>query len=155
MTSRIRRRTFTWNVASIVVGTLLFLSALSTDLYNVTSPPDFVPHVILRKVYSVGAFALVVYLVGRASAQRGKPISVRMAIVIGAAYSGAIEIGQYFSGSVEGLGWNAFDVACGAIGGLLAALYLRMQARPPREKKSRLLKRTRAPYETARRPRIR
>jgi hypothetical protein len=47
----------------------------------------------------------------------------------GAAYSAAIEVGQYLNTAREGLWWNAFDVACGALGGAIAIALDRRLAR--------------------------
>ncbi len=122
MTVRSRKRAIAWIVAALAVSGALYFAALNSDFYNLTSPFDFDLHVVLRKLYSVGAFALVSFLIARALAELGLPIYARWVVLIGAAYSGAIEVGQFFNGSPEGLTWNAFDVGCGALGGALAAL---------------------------------
>ena len=121
MTIRSPKRAIAWTVVAISVSGALYVAALNSDLYNLTSPPDFELHIVLRKLYSVGAFALVAFLIARALQEFGAPIDARGVIALGAAYSGAIEIGQFANGGTEGLGWNAFDVGCGALGGALAA----------------------------------
>jgi hypothetical protein len=97
----------------------LFATALSGDVYDVTSPPALGAHVLLRKFYSIVAFAVVG--AAYAYARRGaRPLDAGIAIAI---YSGGIEIGQWFTGD-EPLRWNLFDVACGFAGGALGAAIL-------------------------------
>jgi VanZ family protein len=102
----------------------LFTIALRGDVYDLTSPPQFPWHVLLRKAYSVVAFAIVGW--GYANLRRGVSwIDAALAIAL---YSGAIEIAQWFVGN-EPLRWNLFDVACGALGGALgAAVFIRRAA---------------------------
>jgi hypothetical protein len=110
-----------WSLATAVVGAGLYAAALSGDLYDLTSPPVLSWHILLRKAYSIVAFVLVGYLLRRAFAERARRLSPAACALAVALYSAAIEIGQAFVGSHEGLAWNAVDVACGAIGGLLAS----------------------------------
>jgi hypothetical protein len=101
----------------------LYALALSADFYNETSPSSLSWHVLLRKIYSVGAFALIGFLyTNLLRACKRKTSIVRTATVI-AAYSACIEVGQAFVGSHEGLGWNAFDTACGALGGAIGYFF--------------------------------
>ena len=102
-----------------VPALVLFALALSGDVYVATSPPAFSAHVLLRKVYSIVAFAIVgaAYSYARRGAA---PSDAAFAIAL---YSGAIEIGQWFT-SDEELAWNLVDVACGAVGGALGAAVL-------------------------------
>ena len=109
-----------WTIAAIVVATVLFVIANRDDVYLLTSPPGLSWHVLLRKAYSVVAFALVGYLVRRALVENGRPDVTGGCIAGIAAYSALIEVGQYLGGSQEGLGWNVFDVLCGALGGAVA-----------------------------------
>ena len=103
-----------WTVFALVAATL-FWAALSNDVYNLTSPPAFGLHVLLRKSYSIVAFAVVgVALIWASKA------SLRTTAVAIAIYSGLIEIGQHILYGHEPLFWNAIDVACGAVGGALA-----------------------------------
>jgi hypothetical protein len=104
----------------LVVGAALYAAALSQAFYELTSPSYLSWHVILRKAYSVGAFATVGYLLRRSLAEHGRDHVVVACVAGLALYSGLIEAGQFLAGSREGLGWNAFDVACGALGGLIA-----------------------------------
>ncbi len=115
-------------MAAIAVAAVLFVAALSSDLYNATSPPQLSWHVVLRKVYSIVAFTLVGYLFERAAAERGYATRAFAATLAVAVYSGAIEVGQFFAGSHEGLVWNAIDVVCGAVGGAIGTLAMRRVA---------------------------
>ncbi|MEO6989981.1 MAG: hypothetical protein ABI346_08195, partial [Candidatus Baltobacteraceae bacterium] len=95
------------------------------DVYALTSPWHLTWHVGLRKAYSVGAFALVGYAVRRALDDRDISRNVGWNVAAIAVYSAFIELAQALAGSNEGLGWNAIDVACGALGGLLGELAVR------------------------------
>lgn len=113
-----------WTYATVAVAAVLFVLACRDDFYRLTSPPELSWHVLLRKIYSIVAFTVVGYLATRASREHGRNTSlVGTAAVTVAAYSGLIELGQYFAGSREGLLLNAIDVACGAIGGLIGARF--------------------------------
>jgi hypothetical protein len=98
----------------------LFAVALSNAAYEMTSPSSFAWHVLLRKAYSVGAFALVGYLLRRALQEHGRQRAFPTCVWAVAAYSAAIEIGQSLTGSREGYLSNAIDVGCGALGGFIA-----------------------------------
>ncbi len=127
-----------WTVAALVVAAILYGVALSNSIYELTSPPALEWHVILRKFYSIVAFTLVGYLFRRSLVEWGRSDVVLPTILGVALYSAAIEVGQALMGSKEGLGWNAFDTFCGALGGTLAVadrLLVRRQpvrARPRR-----------------------
>jgi hypothetical protein len=114
-------RSWGWTVATAVVAAAFYAAAISHAVYEATSPVALSWHVLLRKIYSVGAFSLLGYLLRRALAERGNDANVVATCVLSiAAYSAAIEVGQYLHGSREGLGWNAFDTCCGALGGAIA-----------------------------------
>lgn len=110
-----------WTISASVVAVIFFAAAISNEFYQLTSPLALSWHVLLRKMYSVIAFALVGYLMRRALAEHGRASVVVPCIVGIAAYSGAIEVVQAWLGSHEGFAWNAVDVACGAIGGALGS----------------------------------
>jgi hypothetical protein len=99
-----------WTLTIIVAGALFFV-ALSDEVYNLTSPPGPL-RVLVRKSYSIVAFALVGYLLSRALGVAG---------AVGA-YSLAIEVCQDLAGSHEGLVFNAIDVICGLVGGYLGRI---------------------------------
>jgi hypothetical protein len=125
-----------WIVLAILVAVTFFIVALSADVYEDTSPAHLATrlfgggserfgrpfgislHVVVRKFYSVVAFAIVGWTAQRALPASARP-ATRMTLLVGL-YSAAIEYGQWREVSTEGLGWNAFDVACGALGGYLA-----------------------------------
>jgi hypothetical protein len=125
---------------ALAVAAGFFLLALSGEAYHETSPPHVAAtvfgseaarvgaplgislHVLLRKVYSIAAFALV-GLTAELALPRSHRAALRMALLV-AAYSAAIEYAQYLRGSLEGPLWNAIDIACGAIGGWIAARFL-------------------------------
>jgi len=124
---------------ALVVAAGFFVLALSGEAYHETSPAHVATtifgsgagrfgdplgislHVVLRKAYSIGAFALV-GLTAEMAFPSGRRAALRMALLVGA-YSAAIEYAQYLRGSEEGLWWNAIDVACGAIGGWIAGRF--------------------------------
>ncbi|HEY4440145.1 MAG TPA: hypothetical protein VGN14_06790 [Candidatus Elarobacter sp.] len=99
---------------------MLFWLATSDAVYDITSPPKFSLHVLFRKAYSIVAFALVGFTADKALGPTTRP--VLRAVLLVAAYSGAIEIAQARLGSHEGPEWNAMDVICGAIGGGLGVV---------------------------------
>ena len=114
-----------WTVAAVLVAALLYAVALSNAAYELTSPSAFELHVLLRKAYSIVAFTLVGFLLRRALRENGRDVpraTVLTCIAGVAAYSAAIEVGQWFVGSREGLAWNAVDTLCGAAGGTLAVI---------------------------------
>jgi hypothetical protein len=120
---------------TIAASLTFFAVALNANIYNETSPPSFAWHVLLRKLYSVGAFTLIGFLFTNSlRACKRRTSFIQTAAVIGA-YSACIEIGQAHAGSHEGLAWNAFDIGCGALGGAIGYhgdLWLRMKKLTPR-----------------------
>jgi hypothetical protein len=122
-----------WTAAAVLAGGLLYAAALSQSFYELTSPSYLSWHVLLRKAYSVAAFATVGYLLRRSLAEHGRSRVVLPCVAGVALYSALIEAGQFLAGSREGLAWNAFDVACGALGGLIAVADRLLARRPKRE----------------------
>lgn len=116
-----------WIAVAVVTAAALFWAATSNEVYDLTSPPALSWHVLLRKVYSVVAFALVGVTVDQAFGPSRQPVARATLLVAG--YSAAIEVVQWIDGSHEGLGWNAFDVLCGAAGGALGTLALRARTK--------------------------
>ncbi len=113
-----------WTIAATVIAAVLLVAAVSHSVYEITSPVWFEWHVVLRKIYSVGAFTLVAYALRRALVENGRTSVVLPCILWLAAYSAAIEVLQFAYGSEEGLGWNTIDTLCGALGGALATIDL-------------------------------
>ena len=99
---------------------MLFWAATSDLVYEATSPAEFSFHIVLRKAYSIAAFALVGFMADKALGPSAKAV-LRAAILVGL-YSAAIEVAQDRLGSNEGLEWNAADVLCGAVGGALGVV---------------------------------
>lgn len=112
-----------WRAGLLTCAVLLYAVALSNQAYEATSPSSFSFHVLLRKAYSIGAFAVIGFLIVR-SRLPGLGGRWRAALAVGL-YSAAIEAGQYLTGVREGLVSNAFDVFCGTVGGALGALAAR------------------------------
>ncbi|HEV2740583.1 MAG TPA: hypothetical protein VGU66_18630 [Candidatus Elarobacter sp.] len=124
-------------LAAVVVVALLFWAALSHRVYRGTLPIWLIErvfgedaedgplalHLVLRKAYSVVAFALLGFVVNLALPRTRRP-ALRAALVV-AAFSAAVEVAQKVRGAHEGLLSNAFDVACGALGGWLAVTLAR------------------------------
>jgi hypothetical protein len=108
-----------WSVVAVALAAILFWVATSEAVYEATSPSSLSWHVALRKAYSILAFALVGFSADNALDESTRPILRGLVLI--AMYSAAIELAQALNGSREGLGWNAFDVACGAAGGALGA----------------------------------
>jgi len=136
-----RLRRALWFVAATALAVAFFWSATTYEVYRATSPPHVATmlfgdeaarfgdplgislHVVLRKLYSVVAFALVCGA-WMCALRPPRARLVWASIALGAVYSAAIEVTQAYEGSTEGLAWNAFDVVCGALGGALAAAIL-------------------------------
>jgi len=107
-----------------IPAAFFFALAMRGDVYDATSPPDLPEHIVLRKFYSIVAFAIV----GAAYSYARRGVSRLDGALAIAIYSGLIEIGQWFVAE-ELLRWNLFDVACGAVGGALGAdLFTRLRA---------------------------
>jgi hypothetical protein len=113
-----------------VLAAGFYVVALSGDIYNLTSPPALSWHVLLRKSYSIVAFAIV-----GAAFIWASGASLRTSALLVAIYSGAIEVGQHYVNAYkpiadqEPLYWSVIDVFCGAIGGALAGLIPWVRAR--------------------------
>jgi hypothetical protein len=115
------------------VVAVLFWAALSHRIYNHTLPRALIERVfgeddsegsalavrvLLRKLYSIVAFALIGFVVDKALPRTRRP-ALRAALIV-AGFSAAIEVAQKLHHAHEGLASEAFDVACGALGGWLA-----------------------------------
>jgi hypothetical protein len=74
---------------------------------------------IVRKIYSVVAFAIVGFFASPLFVARAR-LQTSALLVMG--FSLAIEIAQHAVGYPESLVSNVFDLACGALGGVLGAL---------------------------------
>ncbi len=117
-----RRYAAAWWTATAIVAVILFFVADSDAIYNATSPATLDFHELLRKAYSIVAFALLGWLAARASSATGwrtSPLTIGWWLAF---FSLAIEVAQSMQPPVEGLALNTIDVACGWIGGWLGAL---------------------------------
>jgi hypothetical protein len=82
---------------------------------------------VLRKIYSVVAFAIVGLLVAPFTPKEQRIVACTALLAI---YSLVIEVAQKLVlHSPEGLLSNAFDIGCGALGGCLGALIFSWLAR--------------------------
>lgn len=118
-----------WLAIAIAAALVFFAVGLSHDADRIFSAEGWTFHVILRKSESIVAFFVVGYALDRATIERRRRFSFGTATLAIALYSGMLEIAQWLHGAQEGLGWNAVDVACGAIGGALADTLLVIQRR--------------------------
>lgn len=114
----------------MAVAAALFWAATSSDVYDLTSPLSLSFHVVLRKTYSIAAFALVGFTADKALGPSARG-ALRAALVV-AAYSAAIEVVQAARGSHEGVAWNVADVLCGAAGGWLGVVARSIRRARPR-----------------------
>ena len=123
------RPAFWWTLA-IVAGSILCYAAVDNGVYTATTPTTMSYYVVVRKLYSIIAFGLVGYIVARALIASGKRATIPVVGGIIAAYSTLIEVLQYYlDPPPEGLPSNAFDIACGFVGGMLAIVVCRALAR--------------------------
>ncbi|MDQ2817251.1 MAG: hypothetical protein M3T49_03450 [Candidatus Eremiobacteraeota bacterium] len=111
-----------WRALTAIVALCLYVIADSDTIYEATSPSALSYHVVLRKSYSVVAFALVGFCFAKARKCDEKPAAPLLTGAVVGAFSLAIEITQAFLGPPEGLGWNAADTAMGFVGGVLGGL---------------------------------
>jgi hypothetical protein len=116
----VKHQAILWWTLTIVAAIAFFFLAASDTVYNLTSPPGPL-QILLRKSYSLGAFALVGYPLSRALELSTKPKPVLFVATAVGIYSLAIEIVQAIVGSHEGFVWNAVDVGFGFAGGYLGA----------------------------------
>jgi len=110
-----------WGMA-VVFSAVLLIAAVDNGVYEATSPTSLSYHVLLRKLYSVVAFAVVGFPIARARRLTGRSDSVSAIGWIVAGYSAVIEVLQLFlDPPPEGLLSNVIDVGCGFFGGAIAA----------------------------------
>jgi len=110
----------------VLVAGALFALAISNAVYEATSPGWFTFHVLLRKSYSVFAFALVGFAYVRTLQAWGRGTQLFGTALVVGLYSALIELGQrWFAGAREPFSSQAFDIACGFVGGALGLLISR------------------------------
>ena len=111
-----------WWAAAVVASLVLLVAAVDNGVYEATSPTAWSFHVILRKLYSVVAFAIVGLVVARARQMTGRSASASSIGWTIAGYSAVIEVLQYvLDPPPEGVLSNVIDIACGFLGGAIAA----------------------------------
>ena len=119
-----------WRILFLVALVALYATAISNKAYAVTSPPSIPYHVIVRKTYALGAFALLGFLLEQSRIPRFRGI-VTAAAVVGL-YSAAIELGQtYISRSIEPASEHAFDIASGVVGGAVGSWFAIARSKTP------------------------
>jgi len=110
-----------WGLAA-VFAVVLLVAAVDNGVYEATSPTSLSYHVLLRKLYSVVAFAVVGFPITRARQLTTRSASVSSIGWIIAGYSAVIEVLQFFfDPPPEGFLSNVVDIACGFFGGAIAA----------------------------------
>lgn len=80
---------------------------------------DVTPSILLRKIYSVVAFGIVGLLCAPLVPKARRPLTCGLLV---AGFSTIIEIAQRVTGSHESNLFSAFDIGCGAVGGVLGAI---------------------------------
>jgi hypothetical protein len=120
---RARHQLRIWLVICVAISIVLFAIAISNAAYEATTPAWLPFHVLLRKAYSVVAFALVGFSLARTTQLAGRawtPVQVGLSV---GAYSALIEVCQRFlAGAHESLAQQSLDVGAGLLGGALGAL---------------------------------
>jgi hypothetical protein len=133
---RLFSRPAAWWAVAIVIGAVLLFAAVNNKVYEATSPTSFDYHVILRKIYSIIAFATVGYPIARARALSGRSASLLVIGGVVAGYSAVIEVLQFvLDPPYEGFVSNVLDVAYGLAGGVFAA-WLASRVKWPTSSKS-------------------
>jgi hypothetical protein len=114
------RKTAVWRTLGAVCAAILYAISVSGAAYDVTTPVAMPHHELVRKIYAVGAFALLGFFLVHANFRRARSVGAG-AVAIGL-YSYLIELGQIFiDRSTETFAEHGFDVASGVAGGALGA----------------------------------
>lgn len=114
----------TWRVLSGIAATVLYVIAVNNTAYEATTPVEDPHHTLLRKIYALGAFALLGVLLEKSHWPRLRG-TFAAALTVGM-YSWAIEFGQIVFDHVgETFAQHGFDVLSGVAGGALGALAIR------------------------------
>jgi hypothetical protein len=140
----VSRSKILWSIVALAAMVVFLWAATTQSVYNHTSPGGVaqrllgedapqVPHnhwlslhILLRKTYSIVAFAIVGYLADR-MLPPARRRALRAALIV-ALFSAVIEVVQVAEHSPEGLVSNFFDVGCGAVGGWLGVVATRRRA---------------------------
>ncbi len=108
----------------IAASLILFFASLNREVEGATSPSNYGARAqtLLRKTYSVVAFAILGYLFTWSHRRTGTLWLLASGVAIGS-FSAIIEFFQHRMGAPEGLVWNAADTLMGLFGGLFGALF--------------------------------
>jgi hypothetical protein len=118
----------TWRILNGIAAIALYVIAVNNAAYEATTPVADPHHTLMRKIYAVGAFALLGLLLERSQWPRLRG-TLAAGLTIGA-YSWAIELGQIRLDHVhETFAQHGFDVLSGVAGGALGALASRAAGR--------------------------
>jgi hypothetical protein len=120
------QRPAVWWWITALAAVIFFYLATSDAVYDLTSPVGLDVHVLLRKAYSLIAFAVIGYCAARATRLGSSTVAAWRIGAYVAAFSAAIEVAQSLTPPSEGLLSNSFDVVCGFVGGWLGALFVRL-----------------------------
>jgi VanZ family protein len=121
----LRGRRITFAIAAV----LLYVVSISGAAYEATTPLAMHHHILLRKIYAEGAFALLGFLLARADLPYVRSVAAA-GIAIGL-YSYAIELGQIFiDQAYETFAEHGFDVASGLSGALIGAWIAQLLTAP-------------------------
>jgi hypothetical protein len=129
-----------WRIVAPLVAAVFFCLALRPEVDHATSPhglshllfgadgdagasaishPAWLSlHIVVRKLYSIIAFAIVGFCAQKALGPARRPML--RAVLLVAAYSLSIEVGQRLFVGIEPFLEQLFDVGCGALGGAIA-----------------------------------
>ena len=123
-----------WRVIAVACALGLYVVSVSGSAYELTTPLGMAHHVLLRKIYAVGAFTLLGFLFERSELRRARGvIAAGVALTL---YSYLIELGQIaIDHANETFAQHTFDVVSGTVGGALGAfiaLVLRAPSEPAR-----------------------
>jgi hypothetical protein len=147
----VSRSTIVWGVVALAAMLAFLWAATTQSVYDHTSPGGVarkllgedapnVPHnhwlslhILMRKAYSIVAFAIVGFIVDKAL----PPVRRRAlrAVALVATFSALIEVVQVREGSPEGFASNVFDVGCGAVGGWLGVALVKGRKHGTRTRK--------------------
>jgi len=118
-----------WRACCALATVVLYGVSISGEAYDATTPLDMPHHILLRKIYAMGAFTLLGFLFERSRFGRARGVAAA-AIAIGL-YSYLIELGQiYIDQAFETFAEHGFDVASGVVGGALGALVMLLFTAP-------------------------
>ncbi len=105
-----------------IAALVILAISMSSGIDEAMGQETYTRHILLRKTYSVLAFALLGYVLTW-SHKRTSTIALLLSGLAIGVFSGIIEYVQYVGGGHEPRVWNAADVLMGLFGGLLGSLF--------------------------------